>query len=131
MIPDFEGKHILLVESDKNYCEIIQDCLKDVSITYEVAHNGKQAVEIMMVAEEDEFDLILMETEMPLLNGYDAARMIRKLPAEYISRIPIIAISGKTSKRDMLRLARAGINGQIKKPIELRDLYETLNGYLQ
>lgn len=130
-IPDFSGKHVLLVESDRNYCEIIAECLKDVSITCEVAQSGKQAVEIMMVAEENEFDLILMETEMPLLNGYDATRMIRKLPGEYNSNIPIVAIGEKSAKKDMLRLARAGMNGQIKKPIELRDLYETLNGYLQ
>ena len=45
--------------------------------------------------------------------------------------IPIVAIGEKSAKKDMLRLARAGMNGQIKKPIELRDLYETLNGYLQ
>lgn len=130
-IPDFRGKHVLLVESDKNYCEIIEECLKDVAITYEIARNGKQAVEIMMVAEENEFDLILMEIEMPLLNGYDATKMIRKLPGEYISKLPVIAIGTGNAKRDMLRLARSGMNGQIKKPIELRDLYETLKGYLQ
>lgn len=130
-IPDFSGKHVLLVESDKNYCEIIAECLKDVSITCEVAQSGKQAVEIMMVAEENEFDLVLMETEMPLLNGYDATRMIRKLPGEHNSNIPIVAICEKCARKDMLRLARAGMNGHIKKPIELRDLYDTLNGYLQ
>lgn len=129
-IPDFTGKHVLLVESDRNYCEIIEECLTDVSMTFEVAKSGRQAVEIMMVAEENEFDLILLETEMPLMNGYDTARMIRKLPGEYIRRIPMIAIVSGNDTDNISSLLRAGLNGQIKKPIELRDLYETLRCYL-
>ena len=129
-IPSFHGKRVLEVEDKRINREIVEECLKDVGILVDSAENGKQAVDMVKKAGKGYYDLILMDIQMPEMDGYEATRRIRKMPGAYAKNIPIIALSSGARKEDQDNSIKAGMNGHLSKPIELHDLYEAMRCFM-
>ena len=116
----FTDTHILVVEdNDINY-EIISTLLDMNGITCERAENGQIALDIMKERGKDEpFDLVFMDIQMPVMNGLDATRAIRKLDFEYAMRVPIIAMTADAFSENITECLEAGMNGHLAKPIDI------------
>ena len=126
----FKDKKILLVEDNELNQEIAVEILKEAGLTADVADDGAVAVEKMKAAEPGQYDLILMDIQMPILNGYEATRQIRGLGREGISQIPIIAMTANAFEEDKKAALDAGMNGHIAKPIDVARLMEMLEEVL-
>ena len=124
---NLEGKKILLVEDNELNREIAVEILEDEGIITDTAEDGDIAVEKMRTAAEGQYDLILMDIQMPRMNGYDATREIRKLPNEYAAGIPIIAMTANAFDEDKQNAFDAGMNGHLAKPIDISKLLSTLS----
>ena len=124
-IYDFRGKRILLAEDVDINREIVYSLLEDTYITIDSAVNGKEAVEIYC-GNADSYDLILMDIQMPEMDGYEATRQIRK----YAKNVPIIAMTANAFREDVERCLEAGMNDHLAKPIEVDKLLDTLERYL-
>ncbi|MGN1349820.1 MAG: response regulator [Anaerovoracaceae bacterium] len=122
----FEGKKILLVEDNELNQEIAVELLKIMGFSVECAMDGEEAVEIMRNAVPGRYDLILMDIQMPHMNGYEATRQIRKLQDPLLADIPIIAMTANAFEEDRQLAFDAGMNGHISKPIETDALVEAL-----
>ena len=121
-----EGRKILLVEDNELNREIATDILSEEGMLIETADDGDVAVEMMRNAAEGQYDLILMDIQMPRMNGYDATRAIRRLPSPYASGIPIIAMTANAFDEDKQNAFDAGMNGHVAKPIDIPRLMNTL-----
>ena len=118
---DFAGINVLVTEDNDINWEIISTLLMMHGITCERAENGKIALDLM--ADElnrDRFDLIFMDIQMPVMNGLEATRQIRKLDSEYAKKIPIIAMTADAFSENVAECLEAGMNGHIAKPIDLK-----------
>ena len=124
------GKKILLVEDNELNREIAAEILEDEGILLDTAEDGDIAVEKMKNAKPGQYDLILMDIQMPRMNGYDATRAIRALPVPYASSIPIIAMTANAFDEDKQNAFAAGMNGHIAKPIDVAKLLGTLSAIL-
>lgn len=122
---DFIGKKILLVEDNDLNQEIAAEILTEAGFEVDIADDGTVAVEKVKQARKGDYDLILMDIQMPQMNGFDATRAIRSLGAE-LSGIPIYAMSANAFEEDKQAAIDAGMNGFIAKPIELEKLFEAL-----
>ena len=124
-----ESKKILLVEDNELNREIASSILEEMGAKVSEAADGAIAVEIMRSAEADAFDLILMDIQMPIIDGYEATRQIRALgtPA---SRIPIVAMTANAYDEDRRLALAAGMNAHLSKPIDIDLLRETLSRLL-
>ena len=124
----FRQKRILLVEDNDLNAEIAEEILKSTGIITERAKDGLDCVHMVQEAGEDYYDLILMDIQMPHMNGYDAARAIRKMHGKQ-SQIPIIAMTANAFEEDKKNAFDAGMNGHIAKPIEITKMIKTLQKY--
>ena len=111
--------------------EIATDILEEEGILIDTAEDGDIAVEKMRSAAEGQYDLILMDIQMPKMNGYEAAEEIRKLPGTAASTIPIIAMTANAFEEDKQNALAAGMNGHIAKPVDVEKLLATLSTLLQ
>lgn len=127
----FEGKKILLVEDNELNQEIAVEILQETGFVLDVADDGAVAVEMMKNAEAGQYDLILMDIQMPIMNGYDATRKIRALDRPEIANIPIIAMTANAFDEDKKLAMDAGMNGHIAKPIDIPVLLEVLQEILK
>lgn len=127
----FEGKKILLVEDNELNQEIAVEILQETGFILDVADDGAVAVEMMKNAEAGQYDLILMDIQMPIMNGYDATRKIRALDRPEIANIPIIAMTANAFDEDKKLAMDAGMNGHIAKPIDIPVLLEVLQEILK
>ncbi len=125
------GKRILLVEDNELNREIAEEILSDAGMIVDSAEDGDVAVEIMKNAREGQYDLILMDIQMPRMNGYDATRAIRNLPNEKISSIPIITMTANAFEEDKQNAINAGMNGHTAKPIDVKKLLKMLTDILK
>ncbi len=126
----FKGKRILLVEDNEFNLTIAQTLLENVGFSVETATDGRMAVNKLVGAPTaDYYDAILMDVQMPILNGYDATREIRTLPDDR-ARTAIIAVTANAFDTDKNNALLAGMNGHIAKPIEVSVLYRTLKEIL-
>ena len=125
-----KGKRILLVEDNALNAEITLTILSDAGIQVEIAENGEIALYMLRTADAGYYDLIIMDIQMPVMNGYQATKMIRKLP-DSRSKIPIIAMTANAFEEDRRAAFEAGMNGYAAKPIEIEKLMriiaETIN----
>ena len=125
--PDsLKGKRVLLVEDNELNREITMELLKDKGILVDTAEDGNVAVEKIKYAQPGQYDLILMDIQMPEMDGYEATRQIRKLPGEYAS-IPIIAVTANAFEADRKKALKVGMNDHIGKPLELPKLLKKIN----
>ena len=122
-IKRFEGKKILLAEDNKTNQFLIDGLLEDSGIILEIANNGQEALEMF---EKNEYDLILMDLQMPIMNGYDATIAIRKIDAS----MPIIALTANAMVEDIKKTQAAGMNSHLSKPIDVDKFYGTLIEFL-
>ena len=127
---DFGGKKVLLVEDNELNMEIASELLKFVNLQVEHAENGKVAVDIFRNSKEKEYALIFMDIQMPLMNGYDAARCIRSSEHPAARTIPIIAMTANAFNDDVQAAFDAGMNGHLAKPIDVEVLYKTIARYI-
>lgn len=126
----FEGNRILLAEDNDMNAEIAEEILGGLGLLTERAEDGVICVHMVQEAAEDYYDLILMDIQMPNLNGYDAAKMIRQLDGRR-GRIPIVAMTANVFDEDKRNAAEAGMNSHIAKPIEIPKLVETLKRFME
>lgn len=128
---DFTGKRILLVEDNELNQEIAAEILKEAGFLVDVADDGIIAVEKMESAASDCYDLILMDVQMPRMNGFAATREIRTLSDNKKANIPIIAMTANAFDEDKKLAFEAGMNGFVAKPIHIQELMNTLASILK
>ncbi len=123
---DFTGKHILLVEDNELNREIAEDILMDAGFAVTSAGDGSVAVDRMECAYPGLYDAILMDVQMPVMNGYEATRRIRKMPDKALADIPIFAMTANAFEEDKREAFEAGMTGHIPKPIDVQVLLKEL-----
>lgn len=121
--PDFKGKRLLVVEDNKLNREITVTILEQTGIITEQAEDGSVAVKMVQEAAPGYYDLILMDIQMPIMDGYEATKQIRALPDKRLAQLPIIAVSANAFEEDKKASLAAGMNGHIAKPINVPDLF--------
>lgn len=126
---DLHGK-ALLAEDNKLNAEISVRLLESFGLEADVAENGKQALEMFSDSRPGEYDVIVMDIQMPFMNGYGATRAIRTLERDDAKAVPIIAMTADAFSEDVQRCLDAGMDAHIAKPINPQVLYDTLSRYL-
>lgn len=126
----FVGKRILLVEDNELNREIAQDILTESGFEVETAENGKIACEIVGNSEAGHFDLVLMDIQMPIMDGYEASKRIRALENKALASIPIIAMTANAFEEDKANAFAAGMNGHLAKPINIEEMFALLERIL-
>lgn len=126
---DYNGIKVLLVDDNPINCEIAQLVLESEGFLVTIANNGKEAVEIYEKSNLGDFDIILMDIMMPVLNGYEATDAIRKMDGKK-SSIPIIALSANAFAEDVAESKKAGMNAHVAKPIDVPTLLEVIKTLL-
>ncbi len=127
----FNGKRLLLVEDNELNQEIAVEILQEAGFIMDVADDGEVAVEKIRKSEPLQYDLVLMDIQMPILNGYEATKQIRALNRPGISDIPIIAMTANAFDEDKQAALEAGMNGHIAKPIDIPKLMKLLSEILK
>lgn len=127
----FEGKKILLVEDNELNQEITVEILQEAGFVVDVADDGTVAVEKMQHAKPGQFDLILMDIQMPILNGYEATKQIRAFDDPDLAGIPILAMTANAFEEDRQEALEAGMNGHVAKPVDVPKLLELLREILK
>lgn len=122
----FTGRRILIAEDNEINAEIICEILRMCGIITEVESNGALAVEAFFSAAPGTYDAILMDIQMPEMDGYEAARIIRAAGRTDAKVIPIIAMTANAFEQDVKTAMEAGMDAHIAKPIDVNILYETL-----
>ena len=123
----FQGKRLLLTQDRELNREIGLDVLQEWGFSIETAENGAAAVRKIAASVPGTYDLVMMDTQMPVMDGFEAARRIRALPQPALSHIPIIAMTANAFDEDRRAAARCGMNGFVSKPIDMGELTRTLH----
>ncbi len=121
---------ILLAEDNELNQEIASEILGDAGFTTEIADNGQIAVDMLKASAPGYYQLVLMDVQMPVMNGYDAVRQIRSLEDPVLSSIPVLAMTANAFEEDKQEALRCGMNGHIAKPIDIDNLFEMLRQVL-
>ena len=127
---DFKGKHILLVEDNELNREIAQEILREYGFLVDSAENGAVAVEKVSTAAPGSYDLVLMDVQMPIMDGYTATRKIRALDDPALGKLPILAMTANAFDEDRRNALESGMNGFLSKPIVIDDLVQELHKIL-
>ena len=127
---EFKGKRILLVEDNPMNREIATEYLQDFGFIVESAENGKEACDILEKSEVGYYDLVLMDIQMPVMNGYEATKTIRKFENKEIANIPILAMTANAFEEDKRAALEAGMNGHLAKPVDINELKNILKKIL-
>ena len=122
-----KGLHILLAEDNELNMEIAEFMLQNEGADVSKAWNGQEAVELFRNSEPGEFDVILMDIMMPVMDGYEAAKMIRSLDREDAKAIPIIAMTANAFTEDRIRAKEAGMDEHVAKPIDVELLIKVIH----
>jgi CheY-like chemotaxis protein len=125
----FAGKKLLVAEDVEINQEIIISLLEDTGISIDCAQNGQEAVD-MIAASPDKYDVILMDIQMPKMDGLEATRRIRTLTAQRLEYLPIIAMTAHVFKSDIEECLKAGMDDHIGKPVDIDDVLKKLRKYL-
>ena len=127
---DFKDRHILLVEDNELNREIAQEILREYGFRVDTAENGAVAVEKVRAAAPGSYDLVLMDVQMPVMDGYTATRQIRALEDPALAGIPILAMTANAFDEDRRNAMESGMNGFLSKPIVIGDLVQELHKIL-
>ena len=126
---DYSGKRILLVEDNELNREIAGEILQMTGAEVETAENGKIAVEKVEASPEGLYDLVFMDIQMPVMNGYEATAAIRSLPGEQ-GKLPIVAMTANAFAEDVQLAKNTGMNGHLAKPLDMNKLNDVLENWL-
>ena len=128
--PDFRGKHILLAEDNELNREIAVEILSKYGFVVDTAENGVEAVKKIKESKPGDYDLVLMDVQMPLMDGGEATRQIRALPDPALAKIPILAMTANAFEEDRKSALECGMNGFLSKPINIEELIAALSSLL-
>ena len=126
-----KGRRVLVAEDDDLNREIARDLLTDLGILAEEAENGAKAVELISSMEPGYYDAVLMDVQMPVMDGYEATSAIRALPDNRYKVLPIIAMTASALDRDKNRSFESGMNGHLSKPVDVKKLITALEGVIR
>ena len=129
-LADFKGKRVLLVDDIEMNREIAEEILKETGFMVESAPDGTDAVDMVKASEEYYYDVILMDVQMPIMDGYEATKIIRTLPREDVRDMPIIAMTANAMDEDKEEALKSGMNDHIAKPIDMDLFMEVLGKFL-
>ena len=127
---NYSGKRILLVEDNELNREIAKELLGFFNVTVEEAEDGQIAVDMIEKNPPHYYDLVFMDIQMPVMNGYQAARQIRSLDREDTKHLPIIAMTANAFADDIRDALESGMNDHIAKPVEVPKLLEALGKWV-
>ncbi len=125
------NQKILLVEDNEINLEIETELLSGLGLIIDTAENGKDAIEKVASSTPNEYSLILMDIQMPIMDGWQAAKAIRELDNPALARIPIIALSANAFESDKRASIESGMNAHLPKPLDIPYLLETVAKILQ
>ncbi len=128
---DFSGKRLLLVEDNELNMEIASELLRDAGFSVETAQNGQIAVEMVQNSAAGYYDVILMDIQMPVMDGYQASRKIRSLERKDLAEIPIVALTANVFDEDKMKALSSGMDAHIAKPLDVKVMYEVLGNVLR
>jgi CheY-like chemotaxis protein len=129
-VTDFSGKRLLLVEDNEINREIAEMFLLQSGFAVECAENGQEAVDRVTAAAPDYFDAVLMDIQMPVMDGYAATRAIRALDDPKLAGIPIVALTANAFHEDVEAAKEAGMVAHIAKPVDVQEMLATLRSVL-
>lgn len=127
---DLSNRRALVVEDNQLNAEIAGEILKMTGLSVEFATNGKEAVDKMAESPDGYFDIVFMDIQMPIMNGYDATRAIRAMNRDYCKQVPVIAMTANAFAEDVQAAKTVGMNEHIAKPLDLNKLAKTLCKWL-
>lgn len=127
---NFHGRRALMVEDNESNADIICEILQIAGLEVEQAWNGQEAVKKMLTAKDWYYDIVFMDIQMPVMDGYEAVKTIRGLEREYAQEVPILAMSANAFEEDVQASLEAGMNEHISKPIDFRKLEDALCRWL-
>ncbi len=130
-VRDFSGKRCLLVEDNEINAEIATELIGMTGMSVEHVKDGKEALEKMKTVSDDYYDILFMDVQMPVMNGYESTEAIRKLPSEYCRKVPIIALTANAFAEDVQAARNAGMNEHLAKPLEVERLIKVLNDWIK
>lgn len=128
---NFTGYKVLLIEDNDLNREIAKELLEAVGLDVDTAENGKEALEKFLNSEPHMYLLILMDIEMPVMNGFEATKGIRGSSHKCAETIPILAMTGSIFAEDITIALDAGMNEYITKPIDTNQLYKVIRSYIK
>lgn len=126
----FSGHRILLTEDNELNAEIATEILSEAGFVVDHAENGQIAVEMLQKSAPGYYDVVLMDVQMPVMNGYEATRQIRKLEDPAKARIPVIAMTANAFEEDKQTAREAGMDAHLAKPIDVQALFTTLADFI-
>ena len=124
---DIGGMRVLLVEDNEINCEIVEFMLEEAGASVVTANDGKEAVDVFSASRPGTFDCVLMDLMMPVMSGYEAARVIRGLPRPDAGSVPIIALSANAFDEDIAMTKDAGMDEHLAKPVDIRKMFRVMN----
>ena len=128
--PDFTGKRVLLAEDNEMNQMIAEAILTEVGLEVDIAGDGEIAVAKVEAAPSNHYDIVLMDIQMPNMDGYEAAKRIRELSDPAKANIPIVAVTANAFEEDRKIALAAGMNGHLAKPYDVPKMMETLKQLL-
>ena len=123
---DFSGKRVLLVEDNELNSEIATEILTEYGFIVDTAENGAEALEKVSTSKPGTYDLVLMDVQMPVMNGYEATKCIRKLKDPALANISILAMTANAFDEDRKKALESGMDGFLSKPIVIKELVQAL-----
>ncbi|MGN1090039.1 MAG: response regulator, partial [Huintestinicola sp.] len=129
-VENFKGKHLLLVEDNELNREIAYEILSEYGFIVDIAENGQEAVDKVSASKPGDYDLVLMDIQMPVMNGYEATKSIRGIVDKELSSVPIVAMTANAFDEDRKAAADCGMNGFISKPINMEEVIGALHSVL-
>ena len=127
----FRGRQLLLVEDNALNREIAYEILSEYGFRIDTAENGKEAVDKVSASRPGTYDLVLMDIQMPVVDGYEATRAIRSLENPALAAIPIVAMTANAFDEDRRAAAECGMDGFLSKPIQIDKVFQTLRKVLE
>ncbi len=127
--PDFNNERILLVEDNELNREIAKFMLDEIGFEVDIACDGQDAVTAMLECEDGKYDYILMDVQMPIMDGIEATKQIRSSEREYLRSVPIIALTANAFNEDVERCIAAGMNAHLSKPFKIEDIVAMLKKF--
>ena len=124
---NIDGMCVLLAEDNEINCEIVEYILMDAGARVVTATNGKAAVDAFTASDPGTFDCVLMDLMMPVMSGYEAARVIRSLDRADAKTVPIIALSANAFEEDIVLAKDAGMNEHLAKPVDIRKMFKVMS----